>query len=328
MLYKDQPPPDPPTSQPEKAVSSKPPRKDDELTQQLRTAIRRSRPWKKGRKVATWVTLALVAALLAWWFWPRPVPASVYVVAFDQLTVPDQLTPLRIATEPVDSKAEFWGKQEVFVEELKAQRVPGDEPKLVKLRTDATGLAVADWQFTSTPLFALIEARCPDVRTKRSDESRARVFVWPAQTPLLVVELTAETKTGDGYAAMAVALDKAQAAGWKVVYLATGPDRPRKYEDLRDWAHQQMAADHGEKLPAGPVLGRMSYYDDVNATKARDDVLAGFAKQFKGYVVFADATQNGLNVATVPCTRADCVVSLPRGAWQELERALKQVAPR
>jgi hypothetical protein len=327
MLYKDQPPSDQP---PPAARQPLPAAKADELARQLRAAVRRSRPWGKGRKVFALVALAVVAAPLAWWWWPRPLPVRVDVITFDQLTVPNQETTLRIGTEPVDPMAETWGDQEVFWQELKPPGAESAMDDTVTLRTDKKGMATAKRAFIATPPYALVEARYLDKRSKPpwGSTSQGRVFAWPVKTRLVVIELSTANKSVDSLAAMSAALEEVQGMGWKVVYLALGPDRPLGYQAERNWAHLQMAEDaKPHQLPTGPVLGRSAYFDGADAVEARAEVLAGLKKQFQGHVVLLEASKDGLGANAVGVPPAAGVLSLRPGSWQDLPASLKQVAP-
>jgi hypothetical protein len=327
MLYKDQPPSEPPPPAPKQPL---PAAKAEELARQLRAAVRRSRPWGKGRKVVAVVALAVVALPLAWWFWPRPEPVHVEVIAFDQLTVPGQETTVRIGTEAVDPKAESWGDQQVYWQELKPPGAQTAADDTVTLRTDKKGMATVKRPFAATPPYALVEARYLDKRSKPPWESasRGRVFVWPVKTRLVVIELTTENKSADNMAALSAALEEAQAMGWKVVYLALGPARPLGYQAERDWAHQQMAEDaKPHQLPTGPVLGRSTYFAGADLQQAREEILAGLKKQFQGHVVLVEASKDTLTAKAVGVPPASGVVLIQPGSWQDLAAVLKQVAP-
>jgi hypothetical protein len=324
MLYKDQPPSDPPP------VAPVPPAAADaeQLAKQLRVAIRQSRPWSKGRKAVGLALLVVLTAALAWWLWPRPEPIHVYVFVPDQVTVAGQDTTLRIATEPANPNDQSWGGQQVFVQELDPLTRVGGKDSTIALRTDDKGLAAVVQRLTATGSYALIEVRYLDAKAQPLwyDKSHGQVFTWPLKSPLLVIELTAAGKNVD-LPAMAAALQQAQGLGWKVVYLATEPERPSEYHKLRGWAQQEMAEDvPSEKLPLGPVLGRLTYFDGANAQQARTEVLAALKQQFQGQVVCAKVTQDALTVHVVGSPQATEVRIQP-GTWKDLETALKQVAP-
>jgi hypothetical protein len=257
------------------------------------------------------------------------VPVHVDVIAFDQLTVPDQETSVRIGTEPVDPKAESWGDQEVYWQELKPPGAQTAADDTVTLRTDKKGMATVKRPFAATPPYALVEARYLDQRSKPQwgSSSQGRVFAWPVKTRLVVIELTTANKSADSLAAMSAALEQAQAMGWKVVFLALEPDRPLGYQAERNWAHLQMAEDAKPQLPTGPVLGRSTYFDGADLQEARKEILAGLKKQFQGHVVLVEASKDALTATAVGVPPASGVVSIRPGSWQDLAAALKQVAP-
>jgi hypothetical protein len=344
MLYKDRPSDEPAPAPKAKAAAS---RADaEELARNLRVAVRRrNEKWARGRRITAVVLLVLLAGFLAWWFWPRVTPARAHVVALDQLTVPGQPSTLRAATEAVDAKAEYWGGQDVYFQELKLQLVAGEVQVVPKVRSDDKGLATMDRTFSATHPFALVEARMLDERTKPAwnPSSQARVFAWPATTPLLVVELAAEVKDNAAQlAALSAALRLAERRGWKVAYLGTAPERPLKYQELRDWAQGQMGegaapealpveaivivaggaagcfGDAGESatgIPSGPVLGRLRYFDGAAPDAARDEVLAALKKQFQGRIVRAAVGGGKLTVQVLQGPGAEAVRA---GSWEQL----------
>jgi hypothetical protein len=318
MLYKDRPSDQPPSPEPSAPPAAPSPSRAEEMARQLRAAVRgRSRRWRKGRRITLLIGVVLLAGLLAWWFWPRVQPARVHVIAFDQLAVPDQETTMRIATEPVDPRAEFWGEQEVFAQELKPLQAAKESLNIVTVRTDHMGLGTFTRTFSATPLYALMVVRYEDKRSQPPwhASSQGRVFVWPARTPLLVVELTPEVKSAERWEAMTAALEQARALGWKVAYLAAEPDRPLKYQEWRNWALGQLGED-------APVLGRLKYYDGSSAQQARAEVLAALKQQFQGRLVHVEATAKALNVQVIGADNAGAPA--PIKSWQDLLPVLQQ----
>jgi hypothetical protein len=352
MVDNGQPPSDqPPAGQPAPPTPGRP--SAEEMAKELRQSVRRNRRRQKGRRIVGLAALALLAALVAWWLWPRPAPVHVRVVVFDQLAVADQPTTLRIGTEPDDARVAAWGGKDVFFMEGNNLFTPTPEPSVVKIQTDATGQGTVEKSFPGTAEIVIIEAsyveKKPHLPVYYRD--KGQVFVWPLKSNLLAIELTPGLKNADRLAALAAALAEARTSGWKVVYLATEPDRPLKYQPLRDWAHELMSASAAprqqlpvelvlaaagspaaslppaegppERLPTGPVLGRVKYFDGTPADQARADVLALLKKQFQGHVVRAEVSDKNLTLYVIRSPQADSIVSVP-GSWQQLVPALKQ----
>src|SRR5689334_2473311 len=79
----------------------KPP--DDELSHQLREAIRRKRPWTWQGAVILLLLLAVPVGLILWMVFPRSEPPALAVVAFDELATSLEEVHVRAAVEPRDS---------------------------------------------------------------------------------------------------------------------------------------------------------------------------------------------------------------------------------
>jgi hypothetical protein len=347
MVDKDQPSEQPSAAPAPKAATAA---RAEEMAKQLRQAVRRSPRWQKGRRLFGFATLVVLVALVAWWLWPRPGPVHVYVIAFDQVAVADQPAHLRIATEPTDPQAKSWGDKDIYFQDAGLLAGANAKPNVITLRTDAKGQVTLERVFPTGVEVANIEVSYvePESKSPVYHRDKGRVFVWPPKTALLVVELTESLKKASDLPKLAEALRAAGNDGWKAVYLATEPDRPLLYQGLRDWAHEHMGHDAGPTvqlptevvlavsgggtagagaapadLPAGPVLGRLSYFDGAAADQVRADVLAALKKQFQGTVVRAVVSEKGLTLYVVRSPQADRVVVVP-GSWQQLAAALKQ----
>src|SRR5204863_7851324 len=121
-------------------------------------------------------------------------------------------------------------------------------------------------------------------------------------------------------AALSKALADASAAGWRIVYLATGGDRPLQYRNVREWALQQMRLDEAA-LPDGAVLGRIRYYAGLDEAAARQEVLGALARDFKGPLLYV-ASMPVLKLQSVGPGGALDSPGRPLVDWSELVNAL------
>src|SRR5947208_3257469 len=72
-------------------AETKPPSpKSEALGKQLKASLaqRRPQPWKAV--LATLAAAVVLLALLAWWLYPRPLPAPLQLMALDVLCTPDE----------------------------------------------------------------------------------------------------------------------------------------------------------------------------------------------------------------------------------------------
>jgi hypothetical protein len=273
----------------------------EEITRLLKVAVSRRRPWTFGSALVALAVLVLPPALVAWWVWPRRPPPQLVVVTFDQAAPPGAALELRAQMEALDPDADeddLVGR-EVHVEEAKIPGLPGDPPQVGKADSGADGAAAVPWKAPAEGAGEFVFRHAGSERRPAS-EDRARVFTWPPDTPLLLIDgdrtLTAEPNvawqtvnaqnihTVQPQPAAAAALQAAAAKKYQVVYLAPGPDRATAYRKLRDWVGLRSAPE--EKLfPAGPVLGRPAYTAAVTAAEARRKVLAELKERFPAKMV-------------------------------------------
>ena len=264
---------------------------DDQLKAQLKKAIRRS-PRRRVRLLIALGISGVVVALVAWWFWPRtPVP-PLLVIAFDEVALGQRQVLLRAATEPADGSDQRWGGRELFFEEVRGL-APGASGTTKKITSDDAGLSQVAWQVPGTATHVEMEVRYLDERQRPpwSDRDHGRVFFWPADARLLIVDVELTLKPGKDGDAAATALTAASEKGWRIVYLAVIADRPLAYRKLR-------ATPRPAPAPDGPVLGRKKYYYSAAEAEARKEVLADLKRGARGPVVYVSAEQ-GVNLWTV-----------------------------
>ncbi len=262
---------------------------------------------RKGRKrsvvpalIAGAVLIALLAVVL-WFTWPTPDPPQLFVVAFDEAAGPVEEATLRARLEPVGGPedVDLAGRDLFFAESVLggSGRKKDGQQLQARATTDADGMAAVTWRFPMSDQPAPFVVRYPGDRRHPAARDMARVFTWPADARLLVVEARhalldvdeARFRKANPIALQpvpgaAAALQKARAKNYHVVYLAVAPERPADYARLRGWL-QRPAARGGPLFPDGPALGRPDYGDECDEAAARRAVLGRLKKRFRGPLV-------------------------------------------
>jgi hypothetical protein len=293
---------------------------DEEITAKLRSAARRRRPWTVGSALLTILVLGVPPALLAWWFWPRAHPPAMIVIGFDHVMQTGKSAMLRAATEPAEPSDNRWGGLDLFFEEISAAGAGTGET--MKVRTDENGMAAFKWQPKAAATITEIEVRYLDERIKpvRFDVARCRIFSWPTQSRVLVVDVQPTLKQATDWPQVAKALADAQKEGWHVVYLATSAAEPTLYRKLRDWMMEKMGSD-ADPLPSGPVLAREKLLKGEPEVSARKNVLATIKNEFAGPVLYL-AAEGGLKLFSVGKDGGFAGDPLPVLDWDKLVKTL------
>jgi hypothetical protein len=273
-----------------------PPLSPEEVTQLLKMAARKRRPWTVWSVLFCLVLIGVPVGLLLWWLWPRPALPHVLVLTFDEVAVSGAVVTLRAQLRPADDEdpgVSLRGIDVYFKDVTNPQRA-GLEPWQEQTQSDEHGVATARWQPPASPMVGAFEARIFGDRRRKGGLDTGRVFLWPANTPLLVVD--ADTTLTDAPISAwrrsipadvrrpsesAEALQTARAKGYQIVYLALAVDEPLAYRKVRDWVQHRPPANQ-KRFPDGPVLGRPSYAGDMDEGQARHDLLDGLRQRFSG----------------------------------------------
>lgn len=235
------------------------PNKPDPLVLLARTsAAKRSRRILPGL-----ILLAVVAGLVGlfgWWVWPRGDYPAVTLAAFDQVALPEEKITITACLEPVEpfeQDAHLAGAALYFLAGAADAR---------EAAADARGFASWDHALgTESPVLDFV-VRYPGLPThRRGVPASGRVFVWPAETSLLVVDADSALTQGSADALWtannldiralpgAAATLRAAAKTRRIVFLSAGADRPTRYNKLRAWL-TSGARPAAESFPPGPVL--------------------------------------------------------------------------
>ena len=155
-----------------------------------------------------------------------------------------------------------------------------------------------------------------------SSRDQGRIFVWPEDARILVLEIEPQLKNPADWPTVAEALTAAAERGWHIVYLGVGPDRPTVYQKLRTLAKQLTTADRG-KAPEGPVLARKNFFPPPAKNGPGDvhEVLADLRRDFRGPVVYLDTDKQILSRVAEDGQFLDPVTV---EGWESLVKSLPQ----
>jgi hypothetical protein len=294
------------------------------LAKQLKESLaqRRPRPWLAV--LAALVICTLILAGLVWWLYPRARLASLEIVALDGIFTADE-TPTATAqlfAPPEDEGTRrLRGHRIVFHEQL-VLRPPGEKPREVVTPSDDQGQAAVEWP--SKAELSEFFARYISTEPKPQNvNDGGRLFVWPKNAPLLIVDADETLIAEKLDEQAAVTLSKAAKEGWRIVYLTPAATQAHDWRIARGWIHRQA------KLPIGPVLGRRQFPSDEPIGEARRTLLKPL-RRFEGpqlaVVKTSDAAQlcKELGLRTILLGNAAAPAEVVQAAsWADVPVQLK-----
>jgi hypothetical protein len=225
----------------------------------LRASVRRQPRW-------TWtglfVTLLVIAAPIAFFIWlvyPESPPPLLKVSAFDALGQRGEKITLRARLEPEEAGAavELGGHEIVF-----ETGTLGQTKVLGKAATRKDG--VAELVIATPDERTSVIARFVGDEKRRAAQSDAKVYCWPIETPLFIVEAASLAEANaaawsnekihdiEARAGAAAALQKAEAQTYKIVYLVPEVDGGPAVLKVSAWIKDSFAR---RSFPHGPILG-------------------------------------------------------------------------
>ena len=294
------------------------------LAKQLQESLakRRPRTWKPVLALLAGCTLFL--ALFAWWMYPRPAMPLLQIIALDSVFTPDE-TPIarvQLFPSPEVEKPRHLSGQSVWFQGSQFLQAGMKSAELV-VKSDEKGQATAELSIEPNQAMAEFLARHFDAsrRLQMSPTENGRVFVWPKEAKLLIVDVDATLMAKPLDAKAAEVLQPAAEKGWRIVYLAVTGARAEDLRQSREWLETQPS------LPIGPVLGRGNYPSDDAMDQARRDVLKSLHSRFTGskavIVQSAEAAQvcRGIGLPTIWIGKADAPEGVP--SWAEVPAKLK-----
>ena len=250
------------------------------------SAAKRRRPFLPA--LILLLLLAGGAGFVVWYFWPRGEYPAVALAVFDQVARPDERVTITARLEPVvpfQGDAHLGGAA-VFVQDSASQQFH-------QVAANVQGFAGLELAFPAGAEVIDLVGRHPGTPGKRhAAHATGRVFVWPADVALLIVDADGTLADADEEAlwtannvdlrpvAAAGATLQAAAQKRRIVYLSAGADWPTRYNKLRAWLLGRTLAP-GEAFPAGPVLAPAAVPEDARERFVAD-ALADLRRRFPG----------------------------------------------
>ena len=240
------------------------------------------------RIMVTLVVLALLVGLPIYLFWPSPQQPPLLLAAFDQIALPGETITLCARVEPLgdgDTTANV-ARRALYFQELQ-------KDWWKETATDRDGTATAERSFVEAKAPVEIMVRYPgDGQRQHGTQTTSRVFVWPQESALLLVDV--ESTLPDREANLwtannldvrprpdAVACLRAARAKYRIVYVCAAADRPSRYNKLHAWLERGWAPQQ-EQFPDGPLLARSCRLPVSEAAEFLQDTLDDLRKRFRG----------------------------------------------
>jgi hypothetical protein len=213
-----------------------------------------------SRIVVTLLVLVLLAAVPVWLLWPDTERAPLLLASFDQVALPDETVSVCARVEALGAETTTnVPRCDLYFGELRSNW--GE-----KVATDRHGMAMIHRSFSPADSQAEITVRYPgDGQRRHGSQARARVFIWPPESSLLMVDAEATLPSGDAAAIWTTnnldlvprsgvaACLRAARAKYRIAYLSTSAGRPSRYNKLRAWLERGWAPEQ-DQFPDGPVL--------------------------------------------------------------------------
>lgn len=255
-------------------------------------AAKRRRPRLVPSLVAAAVVVALLS-LIAWWAWPQPQPEFVILAAYDDVVRAGEPATLRAQVEATgtDSAGADMAGYELYFEQT-----GGDWH--TKVTTDKNGVVALEHAFAGgEDELAYYLVRCPKGgRRAGTPEAGGRVFSWPADAALLVIDADHALADADPerlrkannfdirpLPESVAALRKAR-ANYRVVYLSAAADLPEPYLKLRAWLRRDWLPVK-DQFPDGPLLGRAWQPGAEDAASFHQAAVTALKERFPGQAV-------------------------------------------
>jgi hypothetical protein len=265
------------------------PNPGDEWSERLRASMRKDRRRYYAGLVALAVLVVALVAGFIWWIYPSSVLPRLAVVAFDQISLPEEKVPLQAQLEAMagDPVPGYLGGLTVAFLEARSLDHAGDQLQTAQAKTQGAGQVFGTLQIPRQVKEAKYQARLLDSQRKLVSEDTARIFFLPAQAELVLVNIGDLVNTpgpdwSGNLANVHPHLEAAQALhslakkDRHLVYLALDSDRALGYRQRRRWLDSRQIV-----LPLGPVLGRPSYHEGETEDMARQKIVADLLQRFK-----------------------------------------------
>jgi hypothetical protein len=243
------------------------------------------------RIVVTLLVLALLVGLPIYFFWPGPQHPPLLLAAFDQVALPGENITLCARVEPLgeDDTTANVARRELYFQELQ-------KDWWKETATGRDGMATVERSFAAAKAPVEIIVRYPgDGQRQHGTQTKSRVFVWPQESALLLVDV--ESTLPDREANLwtannldirprpdAVTLLRAARSKYRLVYLCAAADRPSRYNKLRAWLERGWAPAQ-EQFPDGPLLARSCRLPGSETADFLQATLNDLRERFQGTIV-------------------------------------------
>jgi hypothetical protein len=213
------------------------------------------------RIVVTILVLVLLLALPIHLLWPGPEQPPLLLAAFDQVALPSETITLRSAVEALgqEKTSANLARCKLYFQDLQSNWRN-------EVTTDRDGLATTERSFAAANAPVEIMVRYPgDGPRQHGNQAKSRVFVWPAESDLLIVDADSTLPDVDAENLWTASnLDirprpgatdclRSARAKYRIVYTCAAADRPSRYNKLRTWLERGWAQEQ-EQFPDGPLL--------------------------------------------------------------------------
>jgi hypothetical protein len=294
--------------------------KTDKLATQLKDSLaqRRPRPWKFVLTALAGSVLLLL--LLAWWLYPQAKSPPLQVIAFDVLSTPDETPHARaqLLALPDDIGPHRWSGRTIVFHEQPLLLGPNKKPREIVAKSDERGQASVEWPVEQAALTEYLVLHVDAEQRRGSAHERGRIFVWPKNTSLLIVDAdeTLLRPNLDAKAAPEI-LAKAVKDDWRIVYLALAGTQTHQFRKTRDSIEKQAL------LPKGPILGRKFFTDETTVASARHDVIQELQSRFKGTMLAVVSQRESAKVCEDLGMRTVVIGGAEVATWAEVSVKLK-----
>ena len=242
----------------------------DNLAKELKASLAQRRPKTWKPVLALIVVFSLILAGLSYWLYPRPRTPPFLILALDGVFTPDETPVARgqlVAPDPEAPAPRLSRHAIVF----------GDQPE--PARSDDKGQAVIDWPLGDATVAAFSVQFTDREQRQSSAKEYGRLFVWPKNAKVLVVEADETLIAEELDDAAVMALSKVAEDGWHIAYLAPASGNGHEFRKARGWFENKV------KLPKGPILGRQVFPSEETVESARRELLQSIQAKFKGPIV-------------------------------------------
>jgi hypothetical protein len=317
---------------------------DEEVTALLKAGARKRRQSKVAMFFFILFLFALPIALALWWFWPRPGPPRLLIAAYDQIALADEPTKLiaQVAPRDKESEAATLAGWPITFHEL-GKRPGGAALWHDEAKTSPGGVAVATWTPAAGTKSLPYAARYAPESKEAMAEDRGWVYLYPADTPLLLVDVEhslAEASVKDwgtknvvdipgNAAAIKAVIDSALLKKYQPVYFTSPYLGIGQYRKARGWVHSRTLAD-GTLLPSGPVLSGALYAQGQEPLAYVHALLKELNTKFKGNVTAVTSDPDSAErfvEASLTTLFVGAPAKVPKGAvpvksWEDLSAKL------